>query len=133
MPNPQQSSAINAIKQRVAKAVLNVMKEEEEHTQALLSVPVGRGAGGEVIERSVEGEHPRTETGELMGNVEGSTRLLTDAIEGILRVSRPSTPGVPLTLEEPPYNRPILAGADGSTLRLRDTAVERIARHCRGL
>jgi hypothetical protein len=132
----------DAFRKKLLNAVDKVMKEEQVHTEEMLSVPVGRGnkvieftttggknvkftAKNQVTERSKPGEPPRLETGELHGHVFVQSALHQDRIESINSVSRPSTPDVPRILEEH-LDRPIFLGAHGSLARLRDTAVERI-------
>lgn len=41
-----------------------------EHLRSLLSILVGRSATGRVIQRSLPGEHPRKETGELQAGID---------------------------------------------------------------
>jgi hypothetical protein len=124
---------LDAFRNRLRASLNKVMKEEQAFTEQRLSVPVVYGVGGEVIERSAPGEPPRTETGELMGNVYGEATLHSDYIEGTLTVQRPSTPDVPQLLEVG-LNRPILDDAQdgpGSITNRRQDGAARIAKHFR--
>jgi hypothetical protein len=119
---------LDFIRQRVHRAVVAVLKEEQQHTEAILSVPVGYGVGGYVTVRSRPGEPPRLETGELQGNVDSSAELHPDRVEGRIRVERPSTPDVPFILQEQ-MSRPILTQSE---TRLRTNGGDRIAHHVLG-
>jgi hypothetical protein len=104
----------------------DIGKRAEANLEEALSVPVGRDFAGGVVQRSLPGEPPRKETGQLQGNIESA--VARDATSLVLGVgaSRPETPDVPEILEFD-LNRPFVTTSMNETRvdcdrRLADTA-----------
>lgn len=110
------SDAVNGALRELGAAEVETIRSD-------ISVPVGRDLFGVVIQRSVAGEPPRMETGELRDNIkfevvdeDGPVLYITSA--------RPSSPEAPYNLEA--MSRPYMSAA---VERLEGYAASLIADH----
>jgi hypothetical protein len=87
-------------------------KAAQADIEESISVPVGRDFTGQAVLRSAPGEPPRTDEGQLLGNVESAVFSRPNAVGFAVGSSRPETPDVPydlergITVQRRPYMRP---------------------------
>jgi hypothetical protein len=122
-----------AIAPALARALREIGKEEAAEIQSELSVPVGRGAAGNVVQRSAPGERPRMEHGILRANVGYAVDAGGRLPELTVFASRPAEdagddPDAAVILETE-LNRPFMGPA---ARRLEGYAAEKLARHMAG-
>ncbi len=73
--------------------------EAQDFIETTISTPVGRGAGGAVVERSKPEQQPRLDTGDLHANISHSTWDRGNIVGVTVSATRPSNPDVPGYLE----------------------------------
>jgi hypothetical protein len=105
--------AFARIRGKLEGAMRSAGKAAQADIEQSISVPVGRDFTGQAVLRSAPGEPPRTDEGQLLGNVESAVFSRPNAVGFAVGSSRPETPNVPVELESGsgkvlprPYMRP---------------------------
>jgi hypothetical protein len=91
--------AFARIRAKLEGAMRTAGKLAQADIEGAIDTPVGRNFAGGVSERSLPGQPPRTETGQLLGNVESAVFSNPNAVGFAVGSSRPETPEVPVELE----------------------------------
>jgi hypothetical protein len=73
----------------LTSGTLALAREGVRRIKQRISIPVGRDANGNVVQRSLPGEPPRKEHGQLQMHVEQKVSVKGDGIKGEVYASRP--------------------------------------------